>query len=76
MRKKYKIMDHIYDMNLLDNILMSILKKYTYKVYKSGFMQGFQYNENEGNELYMDLIRKKNKLSTICPRKIKYNKIK
>lgn len=42
MKNKY-VFNNLQELNLTDKILMNIFKKYTYKIYSTGFKDGFNY---------------------------------
>jgi len=44
MRNKYDILNNIKGLNLLDKIILHILKKFTYKIYIKGLVDGFNWN--------------------------------
>lgn len=58
------------ELNILDKILYFVFKRYTYKIYRKGIRDGFNW-ENIGER-----ENKVNHLSTVCQPYINYNKIK
>ena len=44
MKNKYKALVNIKGLNLMDKITLHILKRYTYKIYIKGLVDGFNWN--------------------------------